>query len=33
MVMVLDILAGVDAVSDITLRGRLMVRGSTGKPG
>ena len=33
MEMVLDILAGADAVSDITLQGRLVVRGSSGRPG
>jgi DNA-binding LacI/PurR family transcriptional regulator len=33
MRMVLDILAGADAVSDITLQGRLVMRGSSGKPG
>jgi LacI family repressor for deo operon, udp, cdd, tsx, nupC, and nupG len=33
MEMVLDILSGEDAVSDITLQGRLVVRGSSGKPG
>jgi LacI family repressor for deo operon, udp, cdd, tsx, nupC, and nupG len=30
--MLLDILAGADAVSDITLQGKLVVRGSSGKP-
>lgn len=33
MKMVLDILAGADAVSDVTLQGQLVVRGSSGKPG
>jgi len=33
MEMLLDILTGADSVSDITLQGRLVVRGSSGKPG
>ncbi len=33
MEMLLDILAGADAVSDITLQGRLVVRKSSGRPG
>jgi len=33
MRMLLDILAEAEAVSDITLQGKLVVRGSSGKPG